>query len=125
VIAFLDASALIYLLEGRQPWADAVKKAQWEYACLAGTSTPVHFVRTITPELANYDGNDAYGDGPKREYRQQTTPWGASRPMPGACRTCTGREANPAALDPAQRRRLGAVREELVDDALPAAARMV
>jgi len=25
VIAFLDASALIYLLEGRQPWADAVK----------------------------------------------------------------------------------------------------
>jgi len=51
-------------------------EAQWEYACLAGTSTPVHFVRTITPELANYDGNDAYGDGPKREYRQQTTPVG-------------------------------------------------
>jgi formylglycine-generating enzyme required for sulfatase activity len=31
---------------------------------------------TITPDLANYDGNYTYGDGPKGEYRKQTTPVG-------------------------------------------------
>jgi formylglycine-generating enzyme required for sulfatase activity len=48
-------------------------EAQWEYACRAGTTTPFHFGTTISTELANYDGRQAYADGPVGEYRQQTT----------------------------------------------------
>jgi len=49
-------------------------EAEWEYACRAETQTPFYFGKTLTTELANYDGNHTYGDGPKGEYRQETTP---------------------------------------------------
>jgi formylglycine-generating enzyme required for sulfatase activity len=76
-VSWLDAMEFCHRLSQRTGRDYTLpSEAQWEYACRAGSTTPFHVGATITPELANYDGNYTYADGPNGEDRKQTTPVG-------------------------------------------------
>jgi formylglycine-generating enzyme required for sulfatase activity len=61
-----------------------LSEAEREYVTRAGSTTPFWWGATISPELANYNGKYAYGDGPTGEDRGRTlsvdsfqaNPWG-------------------------------------------------
>jgi formylglycine-generating enzyme required for sulfatase activity len=55
-------------------------ESQWEYACGTKMMTPFSFGETLSTELANYNGNTTYCDGPKGVYREHTTDVGTFSP---------------------------------------------
>jgi formylglycine-generating enzyme required for sulfatase activity len=76
-VSWLDAMEFCNRLSQRTGrYFSLPSEAQWEYACRAGSTMPFAFGATLTSELANYDATSSYADGPKGEYREQTTPVG-------------------------------------------------
>lgn len=82
-VSWDDAQAYLVWLNAKQGLtgnADAwrlLSDAEWEYAARAGTTSPFSFGVTISTSKANYHGEFTYGDGPKGEYLQKTTPVGS------------------------------------------------
>jgi formylglycine-generating enzyme required for sulfatase activity len=86
-VSWLDAEEFcLRLSEHVQQEYRLPTEAEWEYACRAGTTTPFHFGKTISSDVANYRAQDweyegktysgKYGYGKLGEFREKTTPVG-------------------------------------------------
>ncbi|MBF0295572.1 MAG: SUMF1/EgtB/PvdO family nonheme iron enzyme [Magnetococcales bacterium] len=76
-ISWFDAKAFLAWLTERTGLPFVLpSEAQWEYACHGGGSAPYHFGKTITTDLANFDGSEPFGPCPSGVYRKGTTPSG-------------------------------------------------
>ena len=73
-VSWEDAQRFITRLNGERDdlLLRLPSEAEWEYACRAGTTTPLWFGQTITTDQANYDGNYPYAGGAKGELRGET-----------------------------------------------------
>jgi formylglycine-generating enzyme required for sulfatase activity len=83
-VSWYDVQEFLTRLNKFQPGLQArlPSEAEWEYACRAGTQTPFWWGDELTPDLANYNGEYPYHNGPKREYREKTLPVGSFEANP-------------------------------------------
>lgn len=78
-----DASAYVaWLSEKTGTPYRLLSEAEREYVTRAGTKTPFWWGSSISSDRANYDGEYAFGGGPKGEYRKKTVPVDLFEPNP-------------------------------------------